>query len=62
MRGHEKGSCQAQTSGSNDAPKKNCFYVLFARGEQETSPDVVTCMFKVFSINIYSLLDPGASK
>ena len=36
-----------QISGSNDAPKKNCFYALHSKGEQETSPDVVNGMLNV---------------
>ena len=28
-------------------------------GEQEISPDVVTCMLQLFSVNVYVLLDPG---
>ncbi|KAH0642176.1 hypothetical protein KY285_034832 [Solanum tuberosum] len=31
------------------------------RQEQENSPDVVTGMIKVFTLNVYALLDPGAS-
>ena len=54
--GQEKGSGQAQASGSNEAPKKNRFYAFCFRGEQETSPDVVTGMLKVFSINVYFYL------
>ena len=42
-------------------PKKNLFYALRSRGEQETSPNVVTFMFKVFSIDVYAFLDPGAT-
>ena len=61
MRGQEKDSYQEQASGSNEAPKKNLFYALRSRYEQETSPDVVTVMLKVFSINVYDLLDPGAT-
>ena len=41
-----------------DAPKKNHFYALPSRGEQESSPDVVTSMLQVFSINVYDLFDP----
>ena len=29
--------------------------------EQETSPDMVTGLLKVFSSNVYDLLDPGAT-
>ena len=47
----DKGSMQSQTSGSIvDSPKKNHFYALPFRGEQESSPDVVTDMLHVFSL------------
>ena len=59
LNGQEKG-CQAQASGSSDVPKNNRFYAIHSRGEQETSPDVVTSMLEVFSIDLYALLDPGA--
>ncbi|XP_069154386.1 uncharacterized protein [Solanum lycopersicum] len=43
LKGQYKGSGQAQASGSNvDTPKKNRFYLLRSRSEQESSPDVVT--------------------
>ena len=57
MKGQHKGSGQA--SDCNSAPKKNHFYALRSRGEQETSPDVVTGMLKVFSIDVYVLHDPN---
>ena len=57
-----KGSGQAQASGSNvDDPRNNCFYSLRLRGEQESSPDVVTCILQVFSIDVYGLIDLGAT-
>ena len=53
---------QEQTSGQIiDVPKKNRFYSLKYRGYQEDSPNVVTGMLKVFSINVYALLDPNAT-
>ncbi|XP_049345423.1 uncharacterized protein LOC125809935 [Solanum verrucosum] len=53
---------QVPPSGPNsDAPKKNRFYALQCRGDQESSPDILTGMLKVFSIDIYELLDPGAT-
>ena len=53
---------QAQASDPNsDAPKKNLFYVLRCRGEQEESSYVVSGMLQVFSINVYTLLDLGAT-
>ena len=53
------GSGQAQTSGSIDAPKKNRFYAFHSRGEQETSSDVVIGMLKIFTLDVYALLDTG---
>ena len=50
-----------QASGSKDAPKKNILYALRSKGEQETSPDVVTDLFKVLSIDVYALDDPGGT-
>ena len=44
---------------SPNAPKKNRFYALHSRGDQEDSPDVVTGMLQVLSINVYALLDPA---
>ena len=60
MKVQEKGS-QAQAGESSESPKKNHFYALRSRGEQETSPDMVTGMLKVFSFDVYALLDPGAT-
>ena len=34
---------------------------LRSRGDQEDSPDVVTDMLQMFSINVYALLDPDAT-
>ena len=51
---------QDQASGSYvDAPKKNHFYALRSRVEQESSPDVVKVMLIVFSIGVYALLNRG---
>ena len=41
--------------------QKRTTIMLCSRGEQETSPDVVTSMLKVFSIDVYALLYPGAT-
>ena len=58
----KKGSGQAQASRSNvDALMKNHFYAVLSRGEQESSPDVMTNMLQLFSIDVYALLDPGAT-
>ena len=61
LKSQDKGSGKAQESGSNDYYKKNHFYALLSRGEQETSPDVVNDMLKVFSIDVYDLVDVGAT-
>ena len=34
LKSQDKGSGQAQASGSTDAPNKNLFYALHSRGEQ----------------------------
>ena len=57
MTGQDKVSGKSQACGSNEAPKKNRFYALYSREEQETSPDVVTSMLKVFLVDLYGLLD-----
>ena len=60
MKIQDKGSGQAQVSGSSDDPKKNYFYALRYSGEQETSPDMVTGMLEDFFIDVYALLYPRA--
>ncbi|TMX05451.1 hypothetical protein EJD97_020345 [Solanum chilense] len=42
LKSQDKGSGQSQGSGCSDASKKYRFYILRSRGEQESSPDVVT--------------------
>ena len=54
VKGQYKGSCKAQSSRCNDAPNNNYFFALPSRGKQETSPDVPTDKFKVFSIDEYA--------
>ena len=61
MKSQDKDSSQAQASVYSDFPKKNRFYALHSRGEQETSPDVVTGMLKIFTLDVYVLLDPSAT-
>nr|AAV31171.1 Putative polyprotein, identical [Solanum tuberosum] len=39
----------------------NRLYAITSPHEQEISPNVVTCMIKVFAFDVYALLDPGAS-
>ena len=50
-----------QASGSNDSPKKNHFYALRSRGEQQTFPDMVNGIFIVLSIDVYVLLERDAT-
>ncbi|XP_049364054.1 uncharacterized protein LOC125828771 [Solanum verrucosum] len=53
---------QAPPSGSDsNAQKQNRSYALQSQGDQESSPDVVTGMLKVFCNDVYALLDPGAN-
>ena len=40
---------------------KKCSYYLKSRGDQEDSPDVVNDMLKVFSSNVYTLLEPSST-
>ena len=57
-----KDSIQAQANVPDpDAPKKNNFYARLSRVEQEDSTNVVSGMLQMFSINVYALLDPGAT-
>ena len=56
-----KGSGQDQERFLNETPKKNRFYALRSRGEQETFLDVVTCMLRVFYVDVYALFDSGAT-
>ncbi|KAH0712114.1 hypothetical protein KY289_008073 [Solanum tuberosum] len=53
---------QAPPSGSNsNVPKQNHFYALQTRGDQESSPDVVIGMLRFFQLDVYALLDHGAT-
>ncbi len=61
LKSQDKGSGQAQSSCCSAAPKKNHFYVICSRVEQETFPDVVIGMLKDFSIDVYELLDIGVT-
>uniref|UniRef100_M1DCD2 Gag-pol polyprotein n=1 Tax=Solanum tuberosum TaxID=4113 RepID=M1DCD2_SOLTU len=53
---------KATTSGAgSNAPKQNRFYALLTRGAQKSSLDVVTGMLNVFQLDVYVLLDAGAT-
>ncbi|KAG5586628.1 hypothetical protein H5410_047062 [Solanum commersonii] len=45
---------------SNMGGGTNRLYAITSRQEQKNSPDVVTGMIKVFTLDVYALLDPGA--
>ncbi|WMV18884.1 hypothetical protein MTR67_012269 [Solanum verrucosum] len=48
-------------SGSSGSQKQNRFYALQNHHEKEYSPDVVTGLLKVFHLDVYALLNPGAT-
>ena len=61
-KGSRKGEYQTQTRGySSDAHMKSHFFGVRTRDDQEDYPDVATSMLQVFSINVYDLLNPGAT-
>ena len=55
-----QGQVQGQARGGQ-APKNNRFYDLHGRQEYEDVPDVVTGMLRVFHLDVYALIDPGAN-
>ena len=62
MKSQEREKAQAQECAPKpDASMKNLFYTLQSLGDQERYPDVVTGMLQVFSINVYELLNLGAT-
>ena len=57
-----KKNIKAQARGSSsDHPKKNRFSVLCSKVVKEDSPDVVTSMLQVYTIDVYALVVPGAT-
>ena len=50
-----------QSAAAAEPPKRNRFYALKGREEQEKSYDVVTGMLQVFSTSVYALLDQGST-
>ncbi|KAH0654435.1 hypothetical protein KY290_032963 [Solanum tuberosum] len=55
----DRAAPRRDTSGTGGGA--NQLYVITGRQEQENSPDVVIGMIKVFTLDVYALLDPGAS-
>ncbi|XP_069144474.1 uncharacterized protein [Solanum lycopersicum] len=64
-RGQGGGNAQPRSTPQSatiaEPPKRNIFYALKGREEQDKSADVVTGMLQVFSTSIYALLDPGST-
>ena len=57
MKAQGREDAKAQASALNsDAPKKNQFYALQSRGDQENSPNVVTGILQLFSFDVYAFL------
>ncbi|KAH0693675.1 hypothetical protein KY285_020772 [Solanum tuberosum] len=55
----DRATPRGSTSGTGGGA--NRLYAITSRHEQENSLDVVTCMIKVFTFDVYTLLDPRAS-
>ena len=64
-RGQAGANAHLRPNPQNDVaaepPKRNIFYALKGREEQEKSTDVVTGMLQVLSTSVYALLDPGST-
>ena len=64
---HVKNQAKADTqprpnpTAAANPNKRNMFYALKGREEQEKSTDVVTGTLHVFSFPVYALLDPGST-
>ncbi|KAH0743109.1 hypothetical protein KY290_031102 [Solanum tuberosum] len=52
---------QGNSSGTSGSQRLNMLHVLQARQDREDSPDIVTDMLRVFNLDVYALLDPGAT-
>ncbi|WMV57929.1 hypothetical protein MTR67_051314 [Solanum verrucosum] len=59
-KGRDGRQAQPSRSGST-TPKQNKLYALQTQQDHEDSSDVVTGMLKVFHLDVYDLLDPGAT-
>ena len=61
MRGNSQPRPNPQSAAAAEPPKRNKFYALKGREEQQKSADMVTCMLHVFSTSVYALLYPGST-
>ncbi|KAG5600328.1 hypothetical protein H5410_031698 [Solanum commersonii] len=55
----DRAAPRGATSGTNSG--ENRLYAITSRQEQENSPDVVTGLIKVFTLDVYTLLNAGAN-
>lgn len=55
----DKDTLRGDTSGTGGGA--NRIYAIISHQEKENSPYVVMGMIKVFTFDVYSLLDPGTS-
>lgn len=55
-----KGTIFASTSIFGTGAGRNCLYTFATHQDFEASPDVVMGMLRLFSHNLYCLLDPGS--
>ena len=58
---HAKADDHPQPNVVAEPPKRNRFYALKGREEQENSTDVDNSNLLVFSFPVYALLDPGST-
>ena len=62
MKTQGRENSQVQVSAPNpDAPKKNGFYALLSRSDEESSRDLDTGMLKLISFDVNTLLDLEAT-
>ena len=52
---------QGNTSGTGGGQHQNMLYALQVHQDQKGSPDVVSGTLRVFDLDVYALLDPGAT-
>ncbi|XP_075076642.1 uncharacterized protein LOC142163271 [Nicotiana tabacum] len=55
------GRGRGRFGASGSGGQQNRIYVLSSRQDLESSPDVVTGILSVFSIDMYALIDPGST-
>ncbi|XP_070049856.1 uncharacterized protein [Nicotiana tomentosiformis] len=55
--GHGRG----RSGASSSSDPQNRIYALPGRQDQDSSPDIVTCILSVSSYDVYALIDPGTT-